>query len=148
MQRGVSRGGMTSQPGSPAAGSRNSRSSSSRRGLRGRGIASPAPAPPTRREPDPPRALSDMVNQSLALQRARPLELTPLSAPIVGLSRTLSDYTAVPDVNRRHAGDSRPTLSGVEIRTLLATPGKIREVVLLNEVLQPPLALRRDRHQA
>jgi hypothetical protein len=88
-----------------------------------------------------------MVNQSLALQKAKPLELTPLSAPITGLSRTLSEYTAVPDVNRRHAGDSRPTLSGIEVRNLLASPGKIREVILLNEILQPPMALRRNRQR-
>jgi hypothetical protein len=86
-----------------------------------------------------------MVNQSLARQKAKPLELTPLSAPITGLTRSLSDYTAEPDINRRHAGDSRPTLTGVEVRGLLATPERIREVVLMNEILQPPVALRGGR---
>jgi hypothetical protein len=88
-----------------------------------------------------------MVNQSLALRKAKPLEITPLSAPITGLSRSLADYTAVPDINRRHAGDSRPTLTGIEVRGLLSSPGKIREIVLLSEILHPPLALRRARRQ-
>ena len=42
-----------------------------------------------------------------------------------------------------HSGDSRPTLTGVEIRKMLASPGKIREIALLSEILQPPVALRR-----
>jgi hypothetical protein len=88
-----------------------------------------------------------MVTQSLASQKTKPLEITPLSAPITGLSSTLSVATAVPDVNRRHAGDDRPTMSGVDIRLLLASPVKLREVALLTELLQPPLALRKRRNR-
>ena len=141
------RGGTRTGASSPSS-SRASRTAPARRSFRGRAAASPPPAPQGRSEPETPRALSDMMSQSRALQKAKPLELTPLSAPIVGLTRTLSDYTAEPDVNRRHAGDSRPTLNGVEVRNLLATPGRIREVILLNEILQPPLALRRGRRES
>jgi hypothetical protein len=84
-----------------------------------------------------------MVTQSLALQKTKPLEITPLNAPLSGLSSTLSQTTAVPDINRVHSGDSRPTLTGVDIRKMLGTPGKMREIALLSELLQPPLALRR-----
>jgi hypothetical protein len=86
-----------------------------------------------------------MVNQSLALRKARPLEITPLSAPIAGLSRSLADASAVSETRSRPARDGRPTLTGGEVRGLLAAPGKIREVVLLTEILQPPVALRRAR---
>ena len=58
-------------------------------------------------------------------------------------SSTLSQATAIPDINRIHSGDSRPTLTGVDIRKMLASPGKMREIALLSELLQPPLALRR-----
>jgi hypothetical protein len=84
-----------------------------------------------------------MVSQSLALRKAKPLEITPLSAPITGLSRSLADSSTVSDLRSRTSRDGRPTLTGGEIRGLLAAPGKIQEVVLLSEILRPPLALRR-----
>jgi hypothetical protein len=84
-----------------------------------------------------------MVTQSLALQKTKPLEITPLNAPLTGLSSTLSQATAIPDITRIHSGDSRPTLTGGDIRKMLGSPGKMREIAILSELLQPPLALRR-----
>jgi hypothetical protein len=89
-----------------------------------------------------------MVNQSLALRKAKPLEITPLSAPITGLSRSLADASTVSEIRSRPAREGRPALTGGEIRGLLASPGKIREVVLLSEILRPPLALRRARRES
>jgi hypothetical protein len=88
------------------------------------------------------------VTQSLALQKAKPLEITPLQAPIAGLSRTLAPTTTVPDVKRRDAAEARPALTSADIRRMLASPGKVREVVLLSEVLQPPMALRGRRSRS
>lgn len=140
--RGGSRGGLGLTPDTIPAGSRASRSSPSRRGQRGRSVGNQAPATQGPGEPDSPRALSEIVSQSLALRKAKPLELTPLSAPIVGLSRSLSEASATAELPRRTDPEGIPTLRGEEIRGLLASTGKIREVVLLNEVLLPPLALR------
>ena len=81
------RGGTRTGAGSQSS-SRSSRTSPARRSFRGRSAASPPPAPQGRSEPETPRALSDMMSQSRALQKAKPLELTPLGAPIVGLTRT------------------------------------------------------------
>jgi hypothetical protein len=86
-----------------------------------------------------------MVSQSLSLQKTKPLEITPLNAPITGLSKNLTQTTADPGVNRRPIGEGRPTLTGVDIRKLLASPSKLREIAILNELLQPPLALRQRR---
>jgi hypothetical protein len=86
-----------------------------------------------------------MVSQSLSLQKTKPLEISPLNAPITGLSRNLTQTMAQPDVNRRPAGESRPALTGLDIRKLLASPTKLREIAILNELLQPPLALRSRR---
>ncbi len=133
-----------SASGQASAGSRPTRGARSRRGAKGRGGAGNAPAAAQNRgEPETYRALSNMVTQSLALQKTKPLEITPLNAPLTGLSSTLSQATAIPDINRVHSGDSRPSLTGVDIRKMLGSPGKLREIAILTELLQPPLALRR-----
>jgi hypothetical protein len=89
-----------------------------------------------------------MVSQSLLLQKAKPLEISPLNAPITGLSKNFTQTTAEPDVNRRPTAESRPALTGVDIRKMLASPSKLREIAILNELLQPPLALRQRRGRA
>jgi hypothetical protein len=52
------------------------------------------------------------------------------------LARTVAEPT-------RQAG--RPAQPGDEYRLLVSTPAKLREAVLVSEILQPPLALRRRR---
>jgi hypothetical protein len=89
-----------------------------------------------------------MVSQSLSLQKTKPLEISPLNAPITGLSKNLTQTMAEPDVNRRPMGEGRPTLTGVDIRKLVASPSKLREIAILNELLQPPLALRQRRSRS
>jgi hypothetical protein len=144
--RGTSRIGPGSSSSAPASsGTRSSRGAQPRRGTRGRAASSGAGAAPVvRAEPEPHRVLSE----SLSLQKTRPLEIAPLSAPIAGLTRTLSQATAAPDVNRAHAGDGRPALTAGDLRGLLASPGKLREMALLSELLQPPLALRHRRNRS
>ena len=84
----------------------------------------PPPAAQNRSEPETYRALSDMVSQSLALQKTKPLELTPLNAPIIGLL----EYPVPVHGETGHQQASRrgqpPDLTGVEIRNMLASPGQ------------------------
>ena len=49
---------------------------------------------------------------------------------------------------QQERGTANPvTLSSVEIRKLLSSPGKLRKFALLTEILQPPVALRRRRNR-
>ena len=96
-----------------------------------------------RSEPETHRALSDQVNQSLAKQRSKPLELTPLNSPLGSLFVPLSQSPAAAQVGNWQSNMVQPTLTGVEIRKMLASPAKLREIALLSEILQPPVTLRR-----
>jgi hypothetical protein len=74
----------------------------------------------------------------------RPLELNPLSLPASPLvasdPRDLARTVAEPT----HPA-ARPAQGGNGLRLLVSTPAKLREAILLSEILQPPLALRRRR---
>ena len=132
--------------GSTASGSRPARGGPTRRGGRSRtGVAGPAAQGKT--EPDTPRALSDQVNQSLARQRSKPLEISPLGTPMSSLSSPLSHASVTPQFAQlQETGTAAPPpLTGVEVHKLLASPARLREVFMLTEILRPPLALRRHR---
>jgi hypothetical protein len=74
----------------------------------------------------------------------RPLELHPLSmppSPLMAsdpreLARSLAESTQQA---------ARPNPVGDDKRLLVSTPAKLREAILVSEILQPPLALRRRR---
>jgi hypothetical protein len=78
----------------------------------------------------------------MAMERSKPLEITPLSTAMAPLARPLSQTSSEPS-SRAQSPASLPPISHTDIRRMLATPGKLREMVLLTEILQPPLALRR-----
>ena len=42
----------------------------------------------------------------------------------------------------RHARRSPPPLAGSDLRLLLTSPSKLHQAIIVNELLQPPLALR------
>ena len=73
---------------------------------------------------------------------ARQLNLIPLNLPASplmasdprDLARTVSEPT-------RQA--SRPALVWDDYKLLVSTPAKLREAILVSEILQPPLSLRR-----
>lgn len=140
-----------SSPGPAAAtpsGSRLPRPAQQRKGTRGRaGTTSSAPSQ-GRAEPKTHRALSDQINQSMALQRNKPLEISPLFTSLAPLSLPLSQASVAPQVQQERGTANPVTLSGLDIRKLLSSPGKLREFALLTEVLQPPVSLRprRIRH--
>ena len=96
-------------------------------------------------EPKTQRVLSDQVNQSMALQRNKPLEITPLFTSLAPLSLPLTQSEAAPQVQQERGTANPVTLSGAQIRKMLSSPDKLREFALLTEVLQPPIALRRRR---
>jgi hypothetical protein len=126
----------------PQTAPRSPRIAPQRRGTRGRtGAGSPAGAP-GRTESEPHRVLSDQLSQTLALQKTKPLEITPLGAPITPLSRPLSEFSAATQVPvERGTSEGRP-FGRETIRMQLATPTRLREIAVLSEILQPPLALR------
>jgi hypothetical protein len=134
------------QPGS--AGARPLRGSPSRRGGRTRtGVSSSTLQPRT--DPETRRALTDQVNLSLAKQRSKPLELSPLNAPMTSLTSSMSH----PSITTQMAQFAKPgpaavrPPSALEIQKMLAAPSKLREVFMLAEILKPPVALRRRGRQ-
>jgi hypothetical protein len=86
-----------------------------------------------------------MVTQSMAQTRSRPLEITPLASPLAPLNTPLTDVSAVAKVEYPHSAEPVPTLTGEAIQLILANPTRVREIAILSELLQPPLAMRRRR---
>ena len=131
---------------SSAASSRTARTASPARRAAPRGRSSQA-APLKSSEPERPRALTGLVSQGLAPKKNRPLEITPLSVPISPIGSPTAQISAGTTLDLPYATTtkSHPTLTSTDLRTMLASPGKLREIALLGELLQPPLALRAPR---
>jgi hypothetical protein len=101
-------------------------------------------------EPERPRALTGLVGQTLAPKRGKPLDMAPLStpiAPIVSAPLTVASQAGPAEVARTAAPMDAPSLSIDELRAMLASPKRVREVALLGELLQPPVSLRGSRRQ-
>jgi len=122
---------------------RNPRAGQTRRSSRGRSSSSANPTRPA--EPGSPRALTSLVTQSMAQQQNRPLELTPLDAPFAPLGAPLTHLATSALREQPKSWDVLPAFDSAALRTMLASRNKLREVALLSEILQPPLALRRAR---
>jgi hypothetical protein len=119
------------------------RATPARRGTRGRLAAStntPKPA-----EPGRPRALTSLVTQSMAQKRNRPLEITPLSGPLAPINSPLTQISTGAKIEHPGSPDAPPAFTSESLRAMLANPTRLREVALLTELLQPPVALRRAR---
>ncbi len=78
--------------------------------------------------------VSQTVNQQLATQPAMESLNTPLSG--TGARQVISKAAKVVD------HDAGPTLRAMTVAGALADPRRLREAILINELLQPPLALR------
>ena len=95
--------------------------------------------PPRKVEPAPPRArlagVSQNVNQHLANTS---LDMVPLA--------TLAPATAMPSLGLSSAPTVTPDTFGVTPRTAAAqalrNPARLREAFILNEILNPPVAMR------
>jgi hypothetical protein len=113
-----------------------------------RRVSRPRPAaPPATKRPEPaaPRTLGGALTSSDAMTpMARHLDLNPLSLPVSPLQasdpRDLARTVSEP---ARQA--TRPALVWDDYKLLVSTPSKLREAVLVSEILQPPLSLRHRR---
>jgi hypothetical protein len=85
------------------------------------------------------------MHESMALQKTKKLEITPLGAPMKKLGRPLSQAAAPAQVARDRGAAAPPSLDSEAVRALVIDPARVREVILLNEILLPPVALRRRR---
>ena len=127
----------TRRPASPPP-SKASGSVSPRRSARGKPAATPAPK---KAEPATPRALSKSVHSEAAMTLSQHMALNPLTksqAPLLpheviesGQSNRLPPHSA-----------AHPTMSGTAFALTTITPAKLREAILLSEIIQPPLSLR------
>lgn len=101
----------------------------------------PKPAPTVAAKPAaivPAKLGLGHVSQSVNQQLATPLAMEPLSAPVSGVgSRPLASAAA--KAVDHIAG---PTVRAVSVAAALNDPQRLREAFLINELLQPPLALR------
>ena len=88
-----------------------------------------------------PSRLTGLVSQGLAPEPAPGDHafIVPIS-PIGSPTAQISAGTTL-DLPYATTTKSHPTLSSTDLRTMLASPGKIREIALLGELLQPPVAL-------
>jgi hypothetical protein len=116
---------------------------SSRRGIRSRSSSSGAASKP--QEPERPRALTSQVNKSMAKLASRPLEITPLEQPLESLSSSLVPLGTRRGVDPTRSESTAPALNAKTVAQMLSSPQKLREVAILTELLQPPLALRQRR---
>jgi len=140
--------GASFSPSAASSGARAARgtSPSARKAAAARARSTPAPIKPI--EPERPRALTGLIGQSLAPKRGKPLDIAPLSTPIAPISSaplTSSSQTPAPEVARTAAQPDVPSLSIDELRAMLGSPKRLREVALLGELLQPPVSLRGPR---
>jgi len=122
---------------------RNSRGGQIRRGSRGRSSSNANPARPA--EPGRSRALTTQVTQSMAQKKNRPLEIAPLDAPPTPFGMPLIHLATATLREQPKSWDVPPAFDSAALRTMLASRDKLREVALLSEILQPPIALRRTR---
>jgi hypothetical protein len=103
---------------------------------------------PKRQEQVTPRALTaSMGQESTTANLGRNRDLTPLTRMLVPLSTPVSqEVAAIPHSPPMSASIS--ALSSQEIMQHLKTPAMLREAMILNELLQPPLALRPKRFRS
>jgi hypothetical protein len=79
----------------------------------------------------------------MALKRNRPLEISPLDDPSAPFAMPLVQLATTTLREQPKAWDTSPAFDIATIRTSLRSKDKLRELALLSEILQPPLALRR-----
>lgn len=138
-------------PSSQAANPRVTRASTSAtRKASSRSRSAPPAAPAIKpMEQERPRALTGLVGQALSQKRAPRLELVPLTTQITPITSPLmsSAPSVAPQANRAAAAPVDPPLSLDELRVMLGTPKRLREVALLGELLRPPVSMRPTRRR-
>lgn len=112
----------------------------------------PRNAPPRRSRPKPsttvvakttpiiaPKLGLGNISQTVNQQLATPIGMESLTAPLTGVGSRPVASAASQAVDHKAA----PTIRAVSVAASLADPQRLREAILINELLQPPLALRR-----
>jgi len=127
-------------PGAAATPSRGARVPSNRRGTRGRSSAQTATARSV--EPVKARALSGLVNQPLSDQKGRHLEIVPLASPLVPIDLPLAQSVSSSVTSTAARSQPKSTVAGTDFRARLMTADKLREIMLLSEIMQRPVSLR------
>ena len=96
-------------------------------------------APPVKKvEPISGRPKLAGVSQNVNQQLATPVGLTPLSAIVPMTTSTGSDLANAPSAPSKTSA----VVTASTLTTLMADPIRLREAFIVNELLQPPLALR------
>jgi hypothetical protein len=85
------------------------------------------------------------VNQSLSDRKAGRLEIAPLAAALVPIDLPLAQSVSSSVTGATTRSQPMPGVTGTEVRSMLATAGKLREIALLSEILQPPVSMRPPR---
>jgi hypothetical protein len=132
---------------SSSFGPRSTKSQASRRGGRSRSSSSAASGSAKPVEAAKPRALTGLVNQSLADKKARPLQIAPLAGPLAPISAHLSQSVSASVTSQSTVRELRPAFNTAEIRSKLADCSQLRQIAVLSEILQPPIALRSRRRR-
>ncbi len=141
----TSAGSTSSFSPSSSASTRSARAATSRRATpRGR---APQAAAPKSSESERPRLLTGLVSQPLGPKKGRTLEIVPLSTPISPINSPLTQVSqqTIPDMPHATTNKPIPTLTSSDLHSMLASPARLREIALLGELLQPPVALRGPR---
>jgi hypothetical protein len=93
-------------------------------------------------EPETRRELSDQVSRSMSQSLSRTLEMTPLSSKLTPLSASMASSAPAGDLGLERK-TSASSLQARDVKAMLASAPRLRETIILAEVLQPPIALRR-----
>jgi hypothetical protein len=99
-------------------------------------------APPAAKRPEPPapRALTATLAREAETQIGRHLELNPLGRAASPLATQ-----ELHDIGKVDQPATAPSAKAGDYLALLTSSARVREAVILNELLRPPLALRRPR---
>jgi hypothetical protein len=133
-------GSATAVPTQPSPSARTQRGYTAKRATRGRSPLTAAGAKPA--DHTRPRALTSLVTKSLAETKNRPLQITPLTSLSVPMSTPLGQLLAAPAPEPPAPFPPPRAFTSASIRSMFADSGKLREIAMLSELLQPPRALR------
>ncbi len=100
----------------------------------------PKPTPPVAPKPAPiisTRIGMGNVSQSVNQQIVAPLTIEPLTSQVSAVVTSPTVTTAA-----KPLGPDRSPLAALGIGRALSDPQRIREAIIVNEILRPPLALR------
>ncbi len=122
----------------PPAASRPARPVTQKRDGRQRGSSS---QPAKKAEPTPPRLLAAPLSTSMAPLQSRPFEMAPLELPKESLWTADSMKKATAPVSPTK-GEATGSKTIDELLATVKSPEKMRQSLILAELLQPPLALR------